>query len=119
MKRIVFAILAIVFAASSAFAVPSGEKVVTATGVVSLGPAAAAGPIMIEAYAVDGTATIILSSSTRTRTWPDDNLGDSDGSFYLAQGDARPFPCAGEKIDSVVVTLGTATKVVVTWTVGN
>jgi hypothetical protein len=114
---LVFLVAALMFA-TIASAAPDGEKVVTSSSTVTLCPATSSGPIMVEALA-NGTATIFLYSSSRLRVWPDTNLGDSDAFFVLRDGIPRPFPTAGDKVDQVVIVLGTATEVILTWTFAN
>lgn len=117
-KSAILAAVCAMLVAATAFAIPNGETVVTASGTVTLTPAASAGPVMVEALA-NGTATIVIVSTSRSRTWPDTTLGDSDAAFALRENVPRPFVTQGEKVDQVIVTLGTATEVVITWTLAN
>ena len=125
MKRlIVFLALVAILLPVFSFATPEGEKVMVSEG-FRLATINSTGPIMIEALA-NGTASIVIVSSldgagaaanSHLRKWPSGDFGDA--TFALRANIPRPFITRGTSADSVLVVLGTATEVIVTWTNAN
>ena len=107
------------------FATPDGETVVIASGGFRFATINSTGPILVEVLA-NGTATIDLVSSidgagaaanSARRVWPSGDFGASV--FSLRTDIPRPFVTQGTSVDSLTVTLGTATEVIVTWSNAN
>lgn len=126
MKRlIVFLALVAILLPVISHATPEGEKIITSSGGFRLASINSTGPILIEALA-DGTASIIIVSSidgpglapnTAKRLWPSGDYGGV--TFALRSNIPRPFVTQGTSADSVLVVLGTATEVILTWTNAN
>ena len=124
-KLIVFLALVAFLLPVLSFATPEGETVITANGGFRFATINSTGPILVEILA-NGTASIDLVSSidgagtdpnTARRVWPSGDFGAS--TFAVRSNIPRPFVTQGTSVDSVTVTLGAATEVIVTWTNAN
>lgn len=121
--KLVFLAVILFCAAGFSYAAPDGEKSITSTSGWRMVSVSAVGTGLVECLAIGGTATIVLVDSedgvgaapnTHKRKWPDNTYGDT--TFFLQQDIPRPFFTSSTGVDSVLVVLTGATKVIVTWT---
>ena len=93
---------------------PHGSQNVVATGVVTFGGTNAV-PVSKVYFRANGTATVLFLNSVTSATRPITGLGTSSGALALVDGKEREYDLSGEGMTSALVTLGTATSVIVEW----
>lgn len=95
---------------------PHGHKTVSVTGVVALQNASGVPPTAISVFAVGGTASLLFYRLSPSVNRPAGaGLGDSSGALIVPANTVMEFDLSGENIDTVLVTLTTATSVELHW----
>lgn len=95
---------------------PHGHKTQSVTGGVILAyDGVSVTPRAIMAVAIGGTATLAFENMITGATMPQAGRGDSDGLIRLLSNIPVEFDLEGENMDSMTVTLGTATSVELIW----